>query len=426
MPIFTRRNVLLAGGAAVAAGVVAARKPDHSGPRDPYFEKVQSALHAAGIAQPVLVIDKTRLNANVDQILSDLPDGMNYRIVSKSVPSLDLIKHVRARSGSKRLMTFNLPMLLTLSQEMSDAGQLLGKPLPAQAAKNYFSSLPSTYSEAANAVQWLIDSPARLNQYAQISAANGTEMAINIELDVGLHRGGMVPGDALNAMMVQIKDDPNLRFAGFMGYEPHLAALPTALGLRKKAKRIAWETYQDALSAAHQIFPKDVMAGITRNTAGSPTYRLYKDTEIANEISVGSALVKPGHYDTELLEPFVPAMFIATPVIKTYEQTNIPGLEVASGVMQFFDANLDKTVFIYGGNWLAHPHDPPGLQFNDTFGRSSNQEMLNGGANITVTPDDFVFLRPDQSEAVMLQFGDIAVYEEGEIVEFWPVFTASA
>jgi D-serine deaminase-like pyridoxal phosphate-dependent protein len=70
--------------------------------------------------------------------------------------------------------------------------------------------------------------------------------------------------------------------------------------------------------------------------------------------------------------------------------------------------------------------DPPGLQYNAIFGRSSNQEMLNGGAQLKIAPDDFVFLRPHQSEALFMQFGDIAVYEDGAIIDRWPVFPASA
>ncbi|MCA8903473.1 MAG: hypothetical protein KDA43_01225, partial [Hyphomonas sp.] len=76
--------------------------------------------------------------------------------------------------------------------------------------------------------------------------------------------------------------------------------------------------------------------------------------------------------------------------------------------------------------WLADPVDPPGLEYNKTFGRSSNQEMLNGGPELSIAPDEFVFLRPQQSEALFLQFGDIAVYEDGAIVDSWPTFPVSA
>lgn len=421
------RRTVLVGSAVLAGGAIAmSRSSDMSGPRDPYFLQIQEALMAANIAQPTLVVDRARLNANIDGMMASLPDGMGYRIVAKSLPSLDLISHVRQRSGTDRLMTFNLPMLLALAQAMPDASQLIGKPLPAAAVRNFFNQLSQDNAAAASNIQWLVDTPERLEQYAAIAETTGSDMAINIELDVGLHRGGMIPGDDLNRMMEKLRQSNRLRFAGFMGYEPHLSKLPTTLGWRERATNGAWDVYQAALSAASSIFDDATMQAATRNAAGSPTFRLYKNTGLANEISVGSALVKPTDFDTDMLESFAPASFIATPVLKTSDQTQIPGLEFADDARKMMNPNLDKTVFIYGGHWLAHPVDPPGLSYNSTFGRSSNQEMLNGGSELAIAPDDFVFLRPTQSEAVFLQFGDIAVYDEGEIVERWPVFPASA
>ncbi len=104
----------------------------------------------------------------------------------------------------------------------------------------------------------------------------------------------------------------------------------------------------------------------------------------------------------------------------------MPAIEFADGAKRMLDPNLDKTIFIHGGNWMAEPEDPPGLRYNSFFGHSSNQEMLNGGTDTDLQPDDFVFLRPSQSEAVFLQFGDIAVYENGAIVDSWAVFASSA
>ena len=323
-------------------------------------------------------------------------------------------------------MTFNQPMLSALSAAMPEASQLLGKPLPVQAARNYFDLLPAEFSDAADNIQWLIDTPERLHQYAELSGAVGRFLRLNIELDVGLHRGGFEPGAELQSVLDAIAADPNLSFAGFMGYEPHIPALPTTLGWRDKALKGAWKIYRDALDQAASTFDSETMAAITRNAAGSPTYRYYEDTNLANEISTGSCLVKPTHFDSELLEPHLPASFIATPVIKSLPTTRMPGLEFADSAKRAWDPNYSKTVFIYGGHWLADPVDPPGLAYNSTFGRSSNQEMLNGGPDLEIAADEFVFLRPHQSEAVFLQFGDIAVYEDGEIVDYWPVFEASA
>lgn len=427
MPDLSRRTLFLGGAAVAAGGAVLMNKPhDHSGPRDPYFLSIQAALIGAGIAWPTLVIDRARLSDNVRTLKTHLPPGMGYRIVAKSLPSIDLIAHIRDLSGTDRLMTFNQPMLSKLSVDMPEASQLLGKPLPVRAAKHYFETLPASASAAADNIQWLIDTPERLQQYTALAEEIGRSLKIVIELDVGLHRGGFEPGPALGATIEAILAHPNLEFAGFMGYEPHIPALPTTLGWRDKALKSAWNTYTSALEQASALVGGDGVEHLTRNAAGSPTYRYYQSTDIANEVSAGSCLVKPTHFDTELLEPHKPASFIATPVIKSLDKTRLPGLEFATGTAAAWNPNSKKTVFIHGGHWLADPVDPPGLEYNKTFGRSSNQEMLNGGPELSIRPDEFVFFRPQQSEAVFLQFGDIAVYEDGAIVDTWPVFPVSA
>lgn len=426
MPKLSRRNLILGGTAVIGVATLMSKPSDKSGPRDAYFLDVQSALRKADIAQPTLVIDRSRLDANIDTLTRHLPAGMGYRIVAKSLPSLGLIDHIRKRSGTDRLMTFNLPMLSELSQRMPKASQLLGKPLPVRAAQSYFETLPAESSDAVENVQWLIDSNVRLRQYSIVSNTMGQKLRINLELDVGLHRGGFEPGADLQAALDHIHASDHLEFSGFMGYEPHIPALPTTLGWRDKALAGAWKIYRAALDQAGAVFDAQTMANITRNAAGSPTYRYYENTDLANEISAGSCLVKPTHFDSELLEPHLPASFIATPVIKSLPTTRMPGLEFADRAKRSWDPNYSKTVFIYGGHWLADPVDPPGLSYNSTFGRSSNQEMLNGGPDLDIAADEFVFFRPHQSEAVFLQFGDIAVYDDGAIVDRWPVFEASA
>ena len=426
MPRLTRRHIVLGGAGLAGAAILMSKPGDKSGPRDPYFLQMQAALQAAGIATPTLVIDRARLDANIDTLVSHLPAGMAYRIVAKSLPSLGLLARISARAGTDRLMTFNQPMLNTLTAEMPNCSQLLGKPLPVTAVRNYFDQLGPADLAAADKVQWLVDTPARLEQYAELAGTVGRSLQINLELDVGLHRGGFEAGPELRSALERIEAAQNLTFSGFMGYEPHLPALPTAFGWRERAKEGAWKIYRDCLEMASEIIGDAAVSALTRNAAGSPTYRYYTDTSIANEVSAGSCLVKPTHFDTELLEPHQPAAFIATPVIKSFQRTRLPGLEFADGAKRAWNPNSSKTVFIYGGHWLADPVDPPGLEFNDSFGRSSNQEMLNGGPDLEIAPDEFVFFRPQQSEAVFLQFGDIAVYDAGEIIETWPVFAASA
>ncbi len=45
--------------------------------------------------------------------------------------------------------------------------------------------------------------------------------------------------------------------------------------------------------------------------------------------------------------------------------------------------------------------------------------------SVELEVDDFIFLRPTQSEAVLLQFGDLVVIRGDEIVDRWPVLPVS-
>ena len=55
-----------------------------------------------------------------------------------------------------------------------------------------------------------------------------------------------------------------------------------------------------------------------------------------------------------------------------------------------------------------------GLQLSGLYGRSSNQELINGSPAVGLAVDDQVFLRPAQTESVLLQFGDLLAVRGGD------------
>lgn len=75
---------------------------------------------------------------------------------------------------------------------------------------------------------------------------------------------------------------------------------------------------------------------------------------------------------------------------------------------------------------LKQDLNKPGMKQNTIYGRSSNQEMLNVPAGTEVEPDDFVFLRPTQTEAVLMQFGALAVYDGEVLAGTWAPMPPSA
>lgn len=414
-----RRSVIAAGAALLVGGAAAMRKSDRGGPHSAYFGKLSSALKRAGIARPTLVVDRQRLEHNIRVVRATLaPARLPLRVVVKSLPSPALIHLIASGLGTSRLMVFNGAMLRDSALRWPEADLLLGKPLPIVEARRLMTALPP---QSIARVQWLIDSPERLREYAEVAKTTGQRLRLNLELDIGLHRGGFAHARAV-AAAVQLCQQSSLHpLSGLMGYDPHVPKLldPESAYVRTQ------DQYAAAIDAVREVTNLNP-DGLTLNGAGSPTYSRHARGTVANEVAVGSAFVKPTDFDTTWLEGHLPAAYIATPVLKAGDRFVMPGLEWASAPLSLHDPNAARAFFIHGGNWLAQPVSPPGLQFSKLYGRSSNQELLTGSDRVRLRPDDHVFFRPSQSEAVFLQFGDIAVYEGGEIVESWPTFPFSA
>jgi len=56
------------------------------------------------------------------------------------------------------------------------------------------------------------------------------------------------------------------------------------------------------------------------------------------------------------------------------------------------------------------------------YGRSSNQELVNVPKDCDIQVDDFVFLRPTQSEAIIPQFSKLKLYRK-HAFETWQTFS---
>lgn len=423
-----KRRLLLAGAvAAPIAAIVAAKPRANAGAHDEYFADLQGALRRAGLFRPTLVIDRARLAHNIGRLKAHLPKNKHYRIVAKSLPSLKLIETVRAATGTDRLMVFHQPFANFIAAQMSDAQLLFGKPKPAGAAQRFLAQQRNAAFDPAAQVEWLVDTPQRLAEYAMLARAQQAEglgpLKINLELDVGLHRGGLRSAQAVAEAVRAIEAEPALRFSGVMGYEAHASKIPEFLGGPRGALAKSMAFYSECVAAARDVLGERFDAdALTLNAGGSSTYQLYDESAPCNELAMGSGLVMPTDFDKPTLADHQPACFISTPVLKALDRSELPGLESMTGLFRAWDPNTARAFYIYGGYWLAGTVSPPGLQRNAIWGHSTNQDLLNGSRDVQLEVGDHVFLRPQQSEFVFLQFGDIAVYDQGEIVDSWAVF----
>ncbi|MBO9446555.1 alanine racemase [Ruegeria sp. R14_0] len=366
---------------------------------DVYLKTLSETLRAYGVDKPVVVVDLDRLDGNCSVANSAADAGLARRLVAKSLPCLPLLDFIRTRIPTSGLMTFSEPMLQALLMAEPDTDHLLGKPLPVTSAARLLSGNP----DAARRVQWLIDTPARLGEYLTLATDRKTPLRLSLELDIGLHRGGIRPGQVAE-LAQQITTHPYGQLAGVMGYEAHLAKLPGVL--RKRAEKASAAAFRAGVSA----LPDDGR-GLCLNTGGSLTFQSYVASSLATEVAFGSVLVKPSDFDHDTTRAFEPAAFIATPVLKALPGNALPGLD--------FLPRRKTDIAVFGGHFLAKPVFPEGFGYSGIFGRSSNQEVWTGPNAASVTPGDIALLRPTQSEAVLNQFGRIMAIKAGKIVHEW-------
>ncbi|CAN7613629.1 DSD1 family PLP-dependent enzyme [Mesorhizobium sp. LjRoot246] len=372
-----------------------------------YFSTLSDALKQAGIFQPCLLLDRDRLDSNIALVKERLDPALAARLVDKSLACLPLLAHIGKALGTNQFMTFHPPISEVVLKAFPDADLLYGKPMPIGAARAALAKADADWSR----VCWLIDSEERLAEYGALADELGTELRIAFEIDVGLHRGGFASPEALSKALNALP--ARLHCDGVMAYEAHAPHIPGLFGGPTKALARASEKAA-AFVACLGADQRRIL-----NIGGSKTALLHHGGT-ANEVSMGSAFVLPSDFDTSGLDGFQPAAFIATPILKVVEPM-LPGPPAVTRLLQALGRFPRKGCYLYGGKWMAEPVFPEGMKTNGLLGLSSNQQFMGLPADATARPGDYAFLRPTQSEAVLQQFGSIAVFSGGRIIDRWPV-----
>jgi len=395
------------------------------------FEGYQRALRATGRSIPRLLIDLDVLDLNIAAVQQLTSPDLQLRLVVKSLPSLGLLEYLQKKLNTNKLMVFHQPFISAISQHLAINSQqpakktdlLLGKPMPVDTAAYYYRNTPVTdnfnpYSQ----VQWLVDTEERLIAYLDLAQGLGCgksvpRLRLNLEIDVGLHRGGFSNLRGLRAALsLMATHQDSVAFSGLMGYDPHVVKVPRILRSRQKLQQAANQFYAACKTHIKSSHPGLWHDDLTFNGAGSPTLALHRHPDSPlSEVSAGSAFLKPTTFDLPTLSALTPACFIATPVLKLFDKTVIPGLE--------FLPNNRPSCFIYGGYWKADYHYPKGVKENKYFGPSTNQSLLDLPKDLSLSVGDYVFLRPRQSEFVLLQFGDILAIRGDRVEAKWSILS---
>lgn len=208
-----------------------------------YFQQLTQDLKQQGTGAPQLILDVKTYQHNLDYVQSKLSVQLKPRLVVKSLTSILLLKLASQKLNTQRFMVFHLPHIAEILQAFDQADILLGKPMPIRAVELFYQSTTQQNIH----IQWLIDDVARLQQYLQFAQQFNLSLNINIEIDVGLHRGGVQNSQQFVALLQLIQQHSrHLKLAGLMGYDAHVAKLPKII----KSPEKSYQQYKAIITAA--------------------------------------------------------------------------------------------------------------------------------------------------------------------------------
>ncbi len=138
--------------------------------------------------------------------------------------------------------------------------------------------------QRTSAVMAATDSLEHAQALNEAALAEGTAVPVLIELNVGMHRSGIAPGEPTVALAKAIVAMKGLRLAGLMGWEGHV------LAFEDEAKREKITTAMQALTAsAAQCRAAGIVIEIV-SASGSGTFRMSAPLEGITEVQAGGGV----------------------------------------------------------------------------------------------------------------------------------------
>lgn len=170
----------------------------------------------------------------------------------------------------------------------------------------------------SNRIGVAVDNPQNVSDLSQAAEAQGVTLGVLVELDVGLGRCGVAPGDEALELARAVANSPGLRFDGIMAIAP----LPSSSGEtsggpnfpdRQERDAISWQVLQNVLEA-RELIEKDGLPVSVVSVGGTHNYDVAAGMAGITEVQAGSYPLMD-HLYCRMRPEFSPAAKVLAAVI---------------------------------------------------------------------------------------------------------------
>jgi D-serine deaminase-like pyridoxal phosphate-dependent protein len=226
---------------------------------------------------PQLLVDLDTVDANLERMFAPFRGKpVNVRVHFKSLKCAGLAKYIAKKGGQGFLCA-----KLNEAEVLADAGltdilianQIVGPIKVKRLAK----------LACRAQVRVCVDDEKNVDELIRAMTEAGATLGVLVEVDIGMGRCGVDPGEPALALARHIHSSPGLRFDGLQGYDGHLQLIADPAERRAKCLQ-----GMDELIGTRRLIEKAGIPVKVVTGAGTGTWEFVGNTDGVTEIQPGS------------------------------------------------------------------------------------------------------------------------------------------
>jgi len=351
------------------------------------------------LATPALVLDRTVFQRNIAAMQAHCDRvGLKLRPHAKTHKSVSIAR-AQIEAGALGVCCAKLGEAEALAEGGID-GILVTSPVVTPRA---FERLARLNEKLAD-FMIVADSAVCVDGYAQAGAASGKRLKVLVDVDVGLHRTGILPGEPALGLAKRIAASPHLQFVGLQAYAgqlQHIAEFEERRTQSLAALKILGET-RDLI--VKNGIPCPIVSG-----GGTGTFNIDGEARVFTELQAGSYIFMDKQYGEVRIAnaaplPFETSLFVQTTVISA----NMPGLATTDAGFKAFATDAGAPVI--------HSGVAPGAQY---FFFGDEQGGVMGSGNLE--PGTAILCSAPHCDPTVNLHDTYHLIDGDTVVDIWPI-----
>ncbi len=343
------------------------------------------------IDTPALCLDADALEHNIERMAAffqQRPAALRPHCKTHKCPT---IAWMQLRAGAIGITCAKLGEAEVMAQagirDILIANQIVGPKIPRLIGLAAYSDVMVAVDDIANA-----------QDLSAAACAAGATLRVLMEVDAGMDRCGVPPGEPSLALARQLVALPGLRFEGIMGYEGHAVMIPDPA-----ERRAATEKAMGILVGVRDLLQDAGLPVGIVSAGGTGTYDVTGAYPGVTEVQAGSYATMDARYDTVGVG-FERALTVVARVISAPRED-----------MVVIDAGLKTMTTEFGLPTLVHPEGWALQSLSEEHGKLRRE----GGKPLR--PGDVVTLVPSHGCTAINLHDAYVVTRDDRVIGEWPI-----